>query len=125
MVSLFFAVVVGFLESLLKETVESCARCVVSMMEQDWPQNWPDLNSLLQLMSSKSMFQKCGGLHVFLSIFKGSIPFGAFLSCLLSHYCIIILVRLLAEITVYRGNGESKSKQSLKVMISGHNDTPR
>lgn len=40
-----------------EETVESCARCVVSMMEQDWPQNWPDLNSLLQLMSSKSPLQ--------------------------------------------------------------------
>ncbi|KAK6035311.1 hypothetical protein COOONC_27183 [Cooperia oncophora] len=37
-----------------EENVESSARCVVAMMEHEWPQNWPELTSQLQQMCSRS-----------------------------------------------------------------------
>ncbi|PIO75133.1 hypothetical protein TELCIR_02845 [Teladorsagia circumcincta] len=37
-----------------EETAESCARCVVAMMEHEWPQNWPELTSQLQEICSRS-----------------------------------------------------------------------
>ncbi|WKY16383.1 hypothetical protein Q1695_001218 [Nippostrongylus brasiliensis] len=37
-----------------EDTMEPCARCVVAMMEHEWPQNWPELNSQLKDMCSRS-----------------------------------------------------------------------
>ncbi|KAK5977298.1 hypothetical protein GCK32_011553 [Trichostrongylus colubriformis] len=39
---------------LQEETTESCAKCVVAMMEHEWPQNWPELTSQLQEMCFRS-----------------------------------------------------------------------
>ncbi|CAJ0590820.1 unnamed protein product [Cylicocyclus nassatus] len=39
-------------EALVSEdTIEPCARCVVAMMEHEWPQNWPDLDGRLLEMA--------------------------------------------------------------------------
>ncbi|KJH44079.1 hypothetical protein DICVIV_09889 [Dictyocaulus viviparus] len=38
-----------------EETIECCARCVVAMMEHEWPQNWPELNSELLEMSERGI----------------------------------------------------------------------
>ncbi|KAE9415576.1 hypothetical protein Angca_005261, partial [Angiostrongylus cantonensis] len=38
---------------LSEEIVECCARCVVAMMEHEWPQNWPELNSELHEITSR------------------------------------------------------------------------
>ncbi|KHJ98040.1 cation diffusion facilitator family transporter [Oesophagostomum dentatum] len=39
--------------SVSEDTIEPCARCVVAMMEHEWPQNWPELNTQLQQMSTQ------------------------------------------------------------------------
>ncbi|KAL6724536.1 hypothetical protein Aduo_019419 [Ancylostoma duodenale] len=42
--------------SVSEDTIEPCARCVVAMMEHEWPQNWPELNSqLLELSTQGSL----------------------------------------------------------------------